>query len=600
MNTELPARSAIPLDETWSLDSVFSGEDAWRAALAGVSASIPRIAAYAGRLAESGATLWEALQTRDALFADAYRVVMYAGCLLSVDGTNAASAAMSGEARVAYANLGGAAAYMDPELLAIPVERLEALIAEMPQLEIYRHAFERLRKQASHVRGVEIETLLANAQAALDTGNSVAEAANNADMTFASVETDGATLPVSHSTLAGLMENPATRKVAYDAYADGFLALQNTLAAALQGTVRAFSFEARARGYASGLEMSLDRNHIPIRVYENLIETFQANLPTWHRYWRLRRKAAGGTFRSCDAPVYEHPAPLSDGVAMKYAEACDIILEGMAPLGLEYLEPLRRGLREERWVDRARNVGKGAGAYSSGAPGTRPFIFMSWSDSMMEMSTLAHELGHSMHSYLTFKHQPLVYADYGLFVAEVASNFNQAMVRAHLLKTADRPRRIAVLDEAFSNFHRYLFVMPTLARFEREIHARVEAGGALTAPLLSSRFVELFREGYGGEVDVDQPRLGAGWMNFSHLHAPFYVYQYATGIAAANALADQVLTEGAPAAARYLDFLKAGGSRYPLAALRLAGIDMEQPEPVARGFAILARMVDELEKIVEG
>jgi oligoendopeptidase F len=251
-------------------------------------------------------------------------------------------------------------------------------------------------------------------------------------------------------------------------------------------------------------------------------------------------------------------------------------------------------------VDWGQNQGKGAGAFSSGMQGTHPFIFMSWSDDLYSMSTLAHELGHSMHSYLTRETQPTVYSGYGLFVAEVASNFNQAMVRAHLLKKAgSKQEKLAILEEAFSNFHRYLFVMPTLARFEKELYERVERGGAISAPDLSARLVELFSEGYGGAVEIDAPRLGSAWMNFGHLYAPFYVYQYATGIAAANALAKDVLEKGEPAATNYLEFLKSGSSDYPLEVLKIAGIDMSSPEPVQRGFDVLKEMVDELEEALK-
>jgi oligoendopeptidase F len=253
----------------------------------------------------------------------------------------------------------------------------------------------------------------------------------------------------------------------------------------------------------------------------------------------------------------------------------------MEPLGAEYVEPMRRGLFQERWVDWGLNQGKRAGAYSSGLKGTYPFIFMSFQNDLFSMSTLAHELGHSMHSYFTRLHQPHVYCRYSLFVAEVASDF-----------------KIALLEEAFANFHRYLFVMPTLARFELECYQKLERGEALNAAFLTGRMAELFAEGYGGEVEIDPERLGASWMNFSHLYSPYYVYQYATGIAAANALAQDVLREGEPAARRYLEFLKAGDSVFPLDALRIAGIDMESPEPIRRAFGVLEHLMDEFERLV--
>jgi oligoendopeptidase F len=590
----LPKRSELPTEQTWSIETVFPSEQAWREALKGIPALGQRVAAFKGRLAESGAVLFEALQTRDAVFLEARRVGLYASLLSSTEGTNTTYSDMYGEAGSALAQLSGAAAYLSPELLSIDPEQLETMMQREPQLELYRHSLKILREQQAHVRNSEVETLLALAQDALRTGSAVSEAAIEADMTFA----DAQGRPVSHSTMGELLVNPdsSLRRTAWESYADGHLKFQNTLAATLQGSIKSYIFNMRARGYDSSLQMSLESNHIPVRVFEQLLETFKENLPTWHRFWRLRQKAFGGKLHTFDVPIYDVPAPIKPSPKVTFAQASNIILEGMAPLGVEYTEPMRRGLFEERWVDWGLNAGKGPGAYSSGIQGTHPFIFMSWSDDFYSLSTLAHELGHSMHSYFSRKTQPTVYSGYGLFVAEVASNFNQAMVRAHMLKTAEtKEAKLAVLEEAFSNFHRYLFVMPTLARLELELYQRSERGGAISAPYLSERLNELLSEGYGGAVEIDSARLGSSWMNFGHLYAPFYVYQYATGIAAANALAKDVLEQGEPAAQRYLNFLKAGSSNYPLEVLKIAGIDMNNPEPVRRGFAVLKDMVDQLE-----
>jgi oligoendopeptidase F len=594
----LPKRSDLPKEQTWDLESMFASESEWRAALGRIPAMGERIAAFSGRLAESGAVLFEALETSNALFLEANKIGMYASLLSATEGTNTLYSSMYAEAGAAYAGLAGAAAFMKPELLTISPERLDALTREEPRLEVYRHAFSVLRDQGAHVRNAEVEMLLAQAGDPLGTAGAVSQAATDADMTFSSISRRGEMVAVSHTTIGELLADDAAevRRAAWEAYADGHLAFQNTLAATLQGSIKAYIFNMRARGYKSSLEMSLRRNHIPVGVFENLLETFKANLPTWHRYWRLRQKAAGGTLHTYDVPIYESPAPLVPSTKVNFTEASRLILEGMAPLGAAYNDPMRRGLFEERWVDWGQNAGKGAGAFSSGVQGTHPFIFVSWSDDLYSLSTLAHELGHSMHTYMTTHTQPTEYSEYGLFVAEVASNFNQAMVRAHLLKGAtDRTAKLAILEEAFSNFHRYLFVMPTLARFELELYERLERGGSITAQGLSERLVELFSEGYGGAVEIDAARLGSCWMNFGHLYAPFYVYQYATGIAAANALAKDVMQQGEPAAARYLEFLKAGSSDYPLEVLKLAGIDMTQPEPVQRGFDVLKEMVDELE-----
>jgi oligoendopeptidase F len=285
---------------------------------------------------------------------------------------------------------------------------------------------------------------------------------------------------------------------------------------------------------------------------------------------------------------------------LSYETAVDWIAQGMTPLGKEYTSILRNGALEERWVDVYPNQGKRMGAFSSGLKGTHPFIMMSFTDDLFSLSTLAHELGHSLHSYYTWQKQPLVYSNYGLFVAEVASNFNQALVRAHLFESNSDPNfHIAVIEEAMANFHRYFFIMPTLARFELELHQRVERGQPLNADIMNNLLADFFQEGYGDEVVFDRERTGITWAQFhSHLYANFYVYQYATGISAAHALAHDILQEKPGAVDNYLAFLKAGGSMYPMDALKLAGVDMTSPEPVETAFAVLAQIVDRLEQLV--
>jgi oligoendopeptidase F len=356
-------------------------------------------------------------------------------------------------------------------------------------------------------------------------------------------------------------------------------------------------FQARARRYNSALEAALTPNHIPVEVFHNLIATFRKHLPTWHKYWDIRKRA----LKLDRLHVYDITAPLAEQPpVVPYAQAVDWIAEGMAPLGEEYVSIMRRGSTTDRWVDIYPNRGKRMGAYSSGAPGTRPFILMSYNDDVFSLSTLAHELGHSVHSYYTWQNQPPMYSSYGTFLAEVASNVNQAMVRAHLLKTqTDRDFQIAVLEEAMANFHRYFFIMPTLARFELEIHERVERGEALTAQTLIKLMAELFQEGYGDGVEMDVDRVGITWAEFpTHLYSNFYVFQYATGISGANALTEGIRKEGAPAAERYLTFLKSGGSRFPFDTLRAAGVDLASPEPVERAFAVFASYVDRLDTLL--
>jgi oligoendopeptidase F len=408
---------------------------------------------------------------------------------------------------------------------------------------------------------------------------------------------EGKELEVTQGTLDEILASPdrESRRTAWDGFRDTHLAFQNSLASNLLNSIKANVFNQRARRYPSTLEASLFANNIPPQVFHNLIETTRRNFPVWHKYWRVRREALGQT----DLQPYDIWAPLTrEKVTVPYETAVEWICDGLAPLGNDYVSTARRGLLEEGWVDVYPNLNKSAAQFSSGSKGTYPFIIMLYDDTIFSMSILAHELGHSMHSYLTWKHQTMLDTQYSLFVAEVASNFNQALVRAHLLKTRDDPQfQISLLEEAFSNFHRYFFIMPILAQFELEVHQRMERGQGLTAEDMNAIMADLFAEGYGSELQFDRDRTGITWATFSHLYQDYYVYQYATGISAAHALSRRILSGAQNAAEDYLRFLSAGNSLYPLEALKLAGVDMSTPQSVEETFDILAQMVDRLEEL---
>ncbi|MCK5314567.1 MAG: oligoendopeptidase F family protein, partial [Anaerolineales bacterium] len=377
---------------------------------------------------------------------------------------------------------------------------------------------------------------------------------------------------------------------------DTHLAYKNTLSSNLATSIKQNTFAARARRHTTTLEASLAEYNIPVQVFHNLIETFRANLPVWHRYFAIRRKSLGVE----QLEPYDIWAPLtSQQPNIPYKQAVDWICRGLAPMGEAYVDPIRKGCFEERWVDIYPNQGKSAGAFSYGSYGTHPFIVMSYGDTMLSLSTLAHELGHSMHSYLSWIEQPYIYGDYSLFVAEVASNFHQAMVRAYLLEAENDPDfQISLIEEAMSNFYRYFLVMPTLARFELETHQRVERGEGLSAAGMNELMADLYQESFGDQVHIDRQRVGINWATFGHLYADYYVYQYATGISGANALSRRILS-GVPGAVEdYLSFLKAGSSMYPLEALKLAGVDLTSPEPVEQTFGVMAGMVDRLEELL--
>jgi oligoendopeptidase F len=396
-----------------------------------------------------------------------------------------------------------------------------------------------------------------------------------------------------------LMHHPErkVRKAAYDAYMDKHLEYKNTLAANLETSIKANVFSMRARRYENTLSASLFNLNIPTDVFHNLIDTFKKNLPVWHRYFEIKRKALGLK----KLAYYDMWAPIvKKKIAVPYEDGVRMICDSLAPMGKEYVEIVRKGCLKDRWVDVYPNQGKSQGAFSSGVQGTHPFIMMSYTDEVSSMSTLAHELGHSMHSYLTWKNQPFAYASYSLFAAEVASNFHQALMRGHLLNTVkDKYFQMALIEEAVGgNFFRYFFQMPTLARFEYETHQRVERGEPLPADSMIDLMADLFAEGFGPNFDLDRQRVGMTWATFSHLFQDYYVYQYATGISGAHALAGRILRGEPNAVDDYLGFLKSGSSDYSLNVLEKAGVDLTTPKPVEETFAVMEGYIDRLEKLI--
>ncbi len=598
MAETVPARSEIAREHTWNAESVFQSPEAWKDAYDRMMETLPELEHFKGRLGDDAQTLVEWLAVSEAYLERVGHVFFYGIMSQSVDSSDSAAAAMATQANGLLSNLLAVTAFSNPEMLSIGRQTLSTWMDEEPRLQKYAHFFDDLFRTQAHVRSADVEEVLGLASDTLFSIDNTAEVLANADIQFApAVGSGGESYEVTQGSLQRLYGSPdrEVRRSAWESYSDGYLAFQNTFASNLTVSFKRDVFLARARRYPSTLEASLFQNNIPPEVFRNLIDTFRRNLPTWHRYWAIRRRALGVE----SLHPYDVWAPLTTTqIDAPYAQAVEWVCEGMQPLGEEYVAALRRGCLEERWVDVYPTKGKRQGAFSFGWRGTHPFIMMNYNDNLQSVSTLAHELGHSMHSYLTWRHQPMTYASVSLFVAEVASNFNQALVRGYLLRANDNPQfQIAVLEEALTNFHRYFFIMPSLARFELEMHERVERGEGVTAESMNALMADLLEEGYGGEVTGERDRIGITWAQFGHLYANYYVYQYATGIAAAHALAVPILAGEPGAAESYLRFLKAGGSLYPLDALALAGVDMTSPEPVEKAFATLARYVDRLEQL---
>jgi oligoendopeptidase F len=598
----LPTRAEVDRRFTWAGDSVFPEESGWDEAVETILASLPDLREFKGHLGDGPEALADWFDANERAYRLMAKLTVYTTMAYSVDVGDTQAAARVDRLRSVGAQLGAATSFAIPEMLGIGLPKLRGWVKEERRLAHLGHYFDRLERLEKRVRSAEVEELLTQVSDPLATALSVHGVLANTDLSFAPARgSDGQLHEVAQGTIAALLTHAdrEVRRTAYESYADAHLAMRHAMAASLAGGVKRDVFFARARGYSSSLEAALEPAHIPVEVFHNVVRTFRDNVGTWHRYWRVRREALGLDVLK----PYDTRAQLSANVlTVPYAQAVEWVAEGVAPLGEEYVRVLRRGATEDRWVDVYPNKGKRMGAFSTGSMDTRPFIFMSYNDDIYSMSTLAHELGHSMHSYHTRGTQPYVYSNYGLFQAEVASNMHQALTRRHLLATATDPAlQLAVVEEAMSNFYRYFFIMPSLARLELAMHEHAERGAAITADYLNGLMADLMLEVYGSEVEVDErdrARVGSTWAQFhTHLYSNFYVYQYATGIAAADHLVDRVAAGDEAAVASYLAFLKSGGSMYPLDGLRMAGVDMTSPEPVEAAFATLASMVDRLEKL---
>jgi oligoendopeptidase F len=600
MANTVPPRNKIKQKFTWNAESVFKSPQAWEKEIEQISEDIANIKPYQGRLSESPEVLLNALEEAYDLVSRIQVASMYAGFSYAVDTTNQEAAGMQSRAQSLYGQVLSAVSFLQPEILAIGKDKLEEWMSQNQKLAVYRQSFDDLFRKQAHVRSAEVEELLGLVSDPLQGPYTSTSMLTNADFKFKPVKAGvGKTLDLTQGTMSNLMHNPdrKVRRAAYENYMDRYVEHKNTLATNLTHSIKANVFYMRARKHESSLAASLFDLNIPTDVFYNLIDTFKKNLPVWHRYFALRRKALGLK----KLAYYDMWAPITKKkVKVPFDKAVDLIGKSLAPMGKEYVDTLRKGVLKERWVDVYPNQGKMEGAFSWGAQGTHPFINMSYTDEVTSMSTLAHELGHSMHSYLTWKNQPFIYSGYSLFVAEVASNFHQAMMRGHLLKTVkDKNFELALIEEAVGgNFFRYFFQMPTLARFELETHQRIERGESLTADSMIDLMADLFAEGFGPDFDMDRGRVGMTWSTFGHLFADYYVYAYATGISAAHSLAGGILRGEPNAVENYLGFLKSGSSDYSLNVLKSAGVDMTSPKAVEDTFAVMEGYIDRLEQLL--
>lgn len=600
MTIAVKPRHEIDERYKWNAASVFETEADWETTFEAAKAKLPHLKAFEGRLAESPETLLEFLQLSEDIERSVYKLYVYAGMNQATNAADDVANSMLGRVMGLASTASATSSFGEPEMLAIGEDTLMQWVETNADLSMYRQKFANLLRQQQHVRSPEVEEILGMLGDPFGSAARTSDRLTGADMKFLpAIDSDGKEHTLAQSTMDGLKKvtDRSTRRTAWNNYADEYLGHKHTLTNAYLTSVKQHIFQARVRGYESVLHMKLSANNIDVAVFHNLIETYKKHLPLWHRYWRIRREMLG----FAELHPYDIWAPLTSATPhVPYERAVDWIAAGLQPLGDDYVTALRRGCLEERWVDVYPNEGKREGAFSSGSYDTYPFIMMSYTDELSSMSTLAHELGHSMHSYLSCATQPYAYAGYSLFLAEIASNFNQAMTRAHLFENYHEPTfQIAVIEEAMENFHRYFFIMPTLSRFEFEVYERTATGESMSADDLIGLMTSLFEEGYGGEMQIDHDRVGITWAQFGHLYAPFYTFQYATGISGAHAFARRILDGETGAVEAYLGVLKSGSSGYPMNVLATAGLDLSESEPVEQTFAELEKIITRLEDLAE-
>ncbi|MED4617907.1 oligoendopeptidase F [Priestia megaterium] len=595
---KLPSRSEIKVEDTWKLEDIFASDDAWEKEFEEVKALIPQMEKFKGKLGESAQTLYEALQEQDELTMRVSKLYTYAHMRYDQDTTNSFYQGLNDRIKTLYTQIASALSYVTPEILSIEESKIKQYMVEHKELKLYAHALDEITRERPHILSESEEALLAQASEVLGSSSNTFGMLNNADLEFPSIKDEnGEEVEITHGRYIRFLESSdrRIRKEAFKAVYETYGKFKNTFASTLSGTVKKDNFSARVRHYNSARHSALSTNNIPEEVYDNLVKTVNDNLHLLHRYIDLRKKVLGIE----ELHMYDLYTPLVKDVKMEvtYEEAKDYILKGLKPLGEDYLNVLKEGF-ENRWVDVHENKGKRSGAYSSGTYGTNPYILMNWQDNVNNLFTLAHEFGHSVHSYYTRKTQPYPYGDYSIFVAEVASTCNEALLNDYLLKTIDdEKQRLYLLNHYLEGFRGTVFRQTMFAEFEHDVHVRAQNGEPLTPELLTKLYYDLNKKYFGDNLVIDE-EIGLEWARIPHFYYNYYVYQYATGFSAAAALSKQILEEGDAAVERYVGFLKSGSSDYPIEVLKKAGVDMTTSRPIEEALAVFEEKLTEMERLL--
>ncbi len=595
---ELPKRSDIPEERKWKLEDIFATDDDWEQELKSLQNDFPSITEFKGKIAESAQNLYDVLSLQDELSERLGKLFTYAHMRYDEDTTNSTYQALNEKAENLLTIASSTMSFIVPEILEMDDKKIQSFLQEKEDLKLYKKVLDDISRQRPHVLSEKEEALLAEASEPMGNASNTFSMLNNADLTFPSITNeDGEEVDLTHGRYIGFLESKDrnVRKAAFQAMYNTYGKFINTFASTLSGTVKANNFNAKVRNYDSARQAALDDNHIPEQVYDNLVEAVNEKLPLLHRYVRLRKQVLGLD----ELHMYDIYTPLVKDADMHipYEEAQQYVLEGLKPLGEDYVSILKKGF-ESRWIDVEESKGKRSGAYSSGAYGTHPYILLNWQDKVNDVFTLAHELGHSLHSYYTRKNQPFRYGNYSIFVAEVASTTNEALLNDYMLnQVEDEKQKLYLLNHFLEGFRGTVFRQTMFAEFEHEIHKHAQSGEALTADKLTEIYYNLNKKYFGDDVVSDE-EIGKEWARIPHFYMDYYVYQYATGYSAATALASQILSGEEGAVDRYLNFLKSGSSDYPIETLKKAGVDMTSKEPILAALGVFEEKLNEMEELL--
>ena len=591
-------RKDIPEEYIWDLESMYEDLEDWEEDLRKLQGLAENYSEYNGIVAESADTLLNALRDRDDIYRLASNLYSYANMRLDQDTRVGESQALLDRALAAYVRVQEGTSFLVPEILQIDADKLSSYYKEVDGLELYRQYLDDILRQQEHVLSIEEENLLAQMGEITSAPQQIFSMLNNADIKFPSItDEDGEEVEITQGNFIPLMESKDrnVREAAFRALYDTYKDFRNTYAQTLNASIKKNIFSTRVRKYASSIEASLKQNKIPIAVYDNLINSVHNNLDSMYRYMDIRKRALGVD----ELHMYDLYTPIIKDVDfdIPYERGKELVIEGLKPLGDEYIEVLQQGF-DDRWVDVYENRGKRSGAYSSGTYDSKPFILLNYQNTLDSVFTIAHEMGHSMHSYFSKENQPYIYGGYSIFVAEVASTVNESLLLDHMLKNVeDENERLYLLNHYLEQFRTIVFRQTMFAEFEKLIYEYSEGGNAITADYLSDTYMELNKKYHGKNMIVDD-EIAMEWARIPHFYYNYYVYQYATGYSAAVFLSQQILMEGGVAVDRYMDFLKSGSSDYPIEVLKMAGVDMTTEEPVNNALEIFGRLVDEMDEML--